>query len=141
MTYYEWFATHAAKHRAVMEKLSHLSDAQVIAYFRFENMVEKESDFCPLYESNQKCHDVAELNCYLCACPYFRFNDEGIDRIEGKTRYSFCSIDSEDGERYVSEHAIHQNCAGCTIPHDEKFIAKVFDPDWSTIMKKSPPKG
>lgn len=140
MTYKEWFDAHAAKHAAIMEKLTRLSDDEVIEYFRFENMVIHESDFCPLYAENKKCHDVAELNCYLCACPHFRFNDEGIDKVEGKTRYSLCSIDSKDGARYENDNAIHQNCAGCTVPHDEKFVAKVFDHDWWNIMKKSPPK-
>lgn len=140
MTYNDWFETHAAKHRVIMDKLFHLRDDEVIEYFRFENMVIHENDFCPLYAENKKCHDVAELNCYLCACPHFRFNDEGIDKIEDKTRYSLCSIDSKDGARYENENAIHQNCAGCAVPHDEKFIAKVFDHDWSSVMKKSPPK-
>jgi hypothetical protein len=140
MTYNDWFEAHAAKHRVIMDKLSHLRDDEVIKYFRFENMVIHESDFCPLYAENKKCHDVAELNCYLCACPHFRFNDEGIDKVKDKTRYSLCSIDSKDGARYENDNAIHQNCAGCTVPHDEKFIAKVFDSDWSSIMKKSPPK-
>lgn len=138
MTYKDWFDTHAAKHRVILDKLAHLSDAEVIAYFRFENMVEKERDFCPLYAQNKKCHDIPRLNCYLCACPHFRFNDKGIDTVEDKTRYSFCSIQSTDGECFITDTAIHQNCAGCTIPHDEKFIAKVFDRDWGNIMKKSP---
>lgn len=138
MTYKEWFDSHAAKHRVILEKLSHLSDAEVIAYFRFENMVEKESDFCLLYTDNKKCHDILHLNCYLCACSHFRFNDAGIDTVEHRIRYSLCSIESFDGERFITDTAIHQNCAGCTVPHDEKFIAKVFDRDWSNIMKKSP---
>lgn len=138
MTYREWFEAHAAKHRVILDKLSHLTDDEVIKYFRFENMVQYESDFCPLYAENRKCHEIEELNCYLCACPHFRFNDEGIDTLEHKIRYSLCSIESADGERFITDTAIHQNCAGCTVPHDEKFIAKVFDREWRKIMKKSP---
>ncbi len=47
-------------------------------------MVEKENDFCLLYKDNKKCHDYEDLNCYLCACPYFRFDDEGISKKRGK---------------------------------------------------------
>lgn len=138
MSYKKWFDAHAAKHRAIMEKLTHLSDEEVIEYFRFENMVQHESDFCPLYAENKKCHDMAELNCYLCACPNFRFNDAGFSIEEGKTLFSTCSIESPDGDRYVSDTAIHQNCAGCIVPHRESYIRKVFDRDWLNIMKEVP---
>ncbi|MBV5335097.1 MAG: hypothetical protein JZU49_04755 [Sulfuricurvum sp.] len=138
MTYKQWFETHAYKHRVIMDKLTHLSDAEVIAYFRFENMVQHEPNFCPLYAEHTKCHDTEELNCYLCACPNFRFNDEGFAHEEGKTLFSTCSIDSLDGDRFSTDTAIHQNCAGCLVPHYELYIAKVFDRNWATIMDKSP---
>lgn len=138
MTYRDWFDTHAAKHRAIMKKLTHLSDEEVIKYFRFENMVEKESDFCPLYAENKKCHETEELNCYLCACPNFRFNDAGFDFEEGKTLFSSCSIDSPEGDRFLTETAIHQNCAGCIVPHRETYITKIFDRNWRTIMRDVP---
>ena len=138
MSYKQWFDAHAAKHAAIMEKLTRLSDEEVIEYFRFENMVVNESDFCPLYAENRKCHDTEELNCYLCACPNFRFNDGGFSTEEGKTIFSTCSIESPDGDRYVSDTAIHQNCAGCIIPHRESYIKKVFDRNWLTIMKEVP---
>ncbi|MBV5320199.1 MAG: hypothetical protein JZU62_00775 [Sulfuricurvum sp.] len=138
MTYKQWFDAHASKHRAIMDKLSALSDDEVIEYFRFENMVEKESDFCPLYVENKKCHDTEDLNCYLCACPNFRFNDAGFHNVGDKTLFSTCSIDSPDGDRFITDTAIHQNCAGCLVPHSELYIAKVFDRNWGTIMNKSP---
>jgi hypothetical protein len=138
MSYRKWFDAHAQKHQAIMNKLTHQSDDEVIEYFRFENMVQHESDFCPLYSSNKKCHDTEELNCYLCACPNFRFNDEGFSVEEGKTLFSTCSIESPEGDRYVGEKAIHQNCAGCIVPHRESYIRKVFDRNWLTIMKEVP---
>lgn len=138
MSYRQWFEAHAAKHRQIVQKLSHLSDQEVIAYFRFENMAVNEPDFCPLYAENRKCHDTPDLNCYLCACPHFRFNDEGFASEEGKTLYSTCSIDSPAGERYIAETAIHQNCAGCLIPHRESTIKSLFDRDWLAVMKEVP---
>lgn len=138
MSYKEWFDAHAAKHAAIMEKLSRLGDEEVITYFRFENMVVQEPEFCPLYAENRKCHDTEELNCYLCACPNFRFNDAGFRTEEGKTLFSTCAIESPDGERYLGEDAIHQNCAGCLVPHRESYIRKVFDRDWKAIMHEVP---
>ena len=69
MTYAEWFDAHAEKHRAIMEKLlaRGFGKAEIIDYFDFDNMVEAEPAFCPLYAEKKKCHDMEGLNCYLCA--------------------------------------------------------------------------
>ncbi|MCF6205586.1 MAG: hypothetical protein L3J47_01645 [Sulfurovum sp.] len=140
MSYSEWFKTHGKKHAAVMEKLTHLSDEEVIRYFRFENMVQHEPDFCPLYAKHQKCHDMEDLNCYLCACPNFRFDDAGFKEIECKRLMSYCAINSKDGAVFEGEDALHQNCTGCTVPHHEAYIKSVFDRDWFKIMRKVPSK-
>lgn len=136
MTYNSWFKSHGLKHKNIMKKLEHLSDADVIKYFRFENMVENEPDFCFLYKDNKKCHDMEELNCYLCACPNFRFNDEGVSKKGSQILYSTCSIDSKDGAQFVYDDAIHQDCSGCTVPHHEAYIKKYFSRDWFEIMRK-----
>ena len=136
MTYLSWFQSHGKKHKAILKKLAQLSDDEVIAYFRFENMVEKEPDFCLLYKEKKKCHDMEVLNCYLCACPNFRFKDEGFKKFEGKTLFSTSHIDSKDGAQYILDDAIHQNCSGCLVPHHEAYIKKVFDRDWFKIMKE-----
>jgi hypothetical protein len=141
MSYKKWFDAHGAKHAAIMKKLEHLSDEEVIEYFRFENMVQHEPEFCPLYAENKKCHDTPELNCYLCACPNFRFNDAGFGTEGEKTLYSTCAIESPDGERYVGEKAIHQNCAGCLVPHRESYIRKVYERNWFKIMQEVPCEG
>ena len=135
MTYSEWFYQHGDKHKAIMDRLEHLTMDEVIRYFRFENMVEKEPDFCELYAENKKCHDIPGLNCYLCACPHFRFKEKGFHVREGKTLYSTCSISSKEGKRFVSEDAIHQDCSQCYIPHSESYIKRVFDRDWFEIME------
>ena len=135
MSYSKWFTAHGNKHKEIMKKLTTLSDDEVIAYFRFENMVKKEPDFCPLYKKNKKCHEIEILNCYLCACPNFRFDDEGIAKKESKPIYSICNIDSKDGDIFQTENAIHQNCSGCLVPHQEAYIKKHFSRDWFDIMK------
>ena len=135
--YADWVQEHARKHARIVEKLKHLDKEALIAYFRYENMVQNEPDFCPLYAQNKKCHDMSDLNCYLCACPNFRFDDEGI-KMEGKrTLYSYCSIDSKDGSRYVLEDAIHQDCSKCLVPHKEAYIREHFSRDWAKIMGKT----
>ena len=99
-------------------------------------MVEKENDFCPLYAKNKKCHDMQELNCYLCACPNFRFNDEGIKKVDNKTQYSLCDIKSKDGRQGIYGEKIHQDCSKCTVPHSKEYVKKHFDYEWKKIMQR-----
>lgn len=138
MGYRSWFDEHAKKHKKIVDKLlqNNLSKDEIIKYFEFENMVENEKDFCPLYAENKKCHDIKYLNCYFCACPNFRFSDEGIEKVDDKTKYSFCSIDSSQGQQSVYDTAIHQNCSRCSVPHLEKYVNEKFDLDWKNAMKE-----
>ena len=136
MTYSQWFKQHGEKHAKIMQKLTHLSDNEVIEYFRFENMVEKEPDFCPLYAKNQKCHDMEQLNCYLCACPYFRFNDDGLYIKEKRIYYSDCSIHAKKGKKFIAENAVHQDCSLCLLPHKVSFIQKIFKREWFAMMQE-----
>jgi hypothetical protein len=141
MSYSSWFRQHGEKHARIMEKLSSCSDDEIIAYFRFENMVEHEPDFCPLYRERKKCHEMENLNCYLCACPYFRFNDAGFKEVKGKKLQSYCSIEAKGGTLFEGEEAWHQDCSGCTIPHHEHYIKKHFQRDWFKIMQDVVPAG
>ncbi len=136
MTYEEWFLKQGELHASVMKKLINKTNDEVIEYFKFENMVNNEPDFCPLYKENKKCHDMEDLNCYLCACPNFRFDDNGFEKTsDGKTLYSICSINCKDGSQFIGENYIHQNCSDCVIPHKKKYIKKNFSRNWFEVMK------
>jgi len=134
MSYISWYKEHGEKHKVIVEKMKHLSDDELIAYFRFENMVKNEADFCPLYKENKKCHDLEKLNCYFCACPNFRFDDAGWES-KGKTYFSTCNIDSKDGGLFEHEGTVHQDCSKCGVPHSEAYIKKHFSRDWFAVMK------
>lgn len=138
MGYQEWFEAHGKKHRKLVDQLksSGLNPEEIIAYFDFENMVKKEPGFCPLYTENKKCHEMEQLNCYLCACPFFRFNDHGIQKKGQATVMSCCEIDSKKGQEYHLNNKIHQDCSNCLVPHKTKFIHKMFQTDWFAIMKE-----
>lgn len=128
MSYKSWHDEHAQKHKKLVDKLSHLSDEELIEYFDFENMVQKEPDFCIMYAKNQKCHDMETLNCYLCACPNFRV---------GKSS-STCDINSKDGGSITAKDGfIHQDCSKCTVPHKVSYVKKNFNRDWKEIMSKN----
>ena len=127
MSYESWIKQHSIKHEKLMKKLSHLSDDEVIKYFDYENMVKNEPDFCPLFKEPKKCHDIDELNCYLCACPNFRLSQAK----------STCNINSKDGGSIVSKKDgfIHQDCSKCSVPHTKEYVKKHFNRSWSFIMK------
>ncbi|MBU1216559.1 hypothetical protein KJ870_01335 [bacterium] len=138
MSYTSWFDAHAAKHKKIVQKLQkqEFTKEQIIDYFDFENMVKAEPEFCPLYAEHKKCHEMESLNCYLCACPNFRFKDEGVGKIEDKTQYSFCDIDSKDGAQGIYGESIHQDCSKCGVPHHRSYVEKHFDLDWKKVMQK-----
>jgi Zn-finger protein len=137
MTYLAWYKRHGEKHRQLMQKLEGMSNEEIITYFDFDHMKKTHPDFCPLYRDSKKCHDMEHLNCYLCACPYFRFDDEGLYQEKGKTVYSLCTIDAAEGKRFESGEAIHQDCSGCLLPHRRSFVRKHFSKEWFEIMQQS----
>ena len=134
MSYRSWFEEHGKKHRVIVDRLISLdySEDMIIEYFDFDNMVEKENDFCMLYKEPKKCHDMEKLNCYMCACPNFRFDDEGIKIYAQKTVMSECVV--HNGEEFAHEDKIHQNCASCSVPHHETYVKKHFSLDWFEMM-------
>jgi Zn-finger protein len=126
MSYTKWFKNHAKKHQDIVKNID---KSDPIEYFKWENISKTNIDFCPLFAKNKKCHNTKDLNCYLCACPNFRFNDDG------KKVKSWCSINSVDGRQIEHNGIVHQDCSGCTIPHDKDYIKDHFDVDWLNIMK------
>ena len=136
MSYASWFVRHAKRHKKIVDKLlaDNFSTAEIIQYFDFDNMVEKEKKFCPLYQEPRKCHDMEKLNCYLCACPHFRFNDDGLDTYNGSKILSKCEINN--GTKLKSKDVIHHDCSTCSVPHHQEYVLKNFDTDWKKIMKE-----
>jgi len=136
-SYASWFKDFGDKHHLLTQRLikEGLNQEEIIKYFRFENMVKKENDFCELYKTNTKCHEMEVLNCYLCACPNFRFN-ASPKTVDKKIVHSTCSINSKNGALFEHENNIHQDCSGCKIPHQENYIKEHFSPKWTEIMKE-----
>lgn len=125
MTYEEWIKQHEKKHNAIMKKLTHLSIDEIIDYFDYDSMVKNEPDFCPLYKLNTKCHPMKNLNCYICACPFFQIEQH----------QSVCKIDSPKGSQIQgSDNFLHQDCSNCSVPHHKKFIKEHFDYNWKKMI-------
>ncbi len=134
MKYSEWMRAHGEKHDEIVSLLSGKSVDEIIDYFDYDNMRSRHPDFCPLYKKNQKCHEIERLNCFLCGCVYFRYNDDGIDESEGRIRYSKCSISARKSREFIACDAIHLDCSECDIPHRASVAKKHFDKKWSAMM-------
>ncbi len=134
MSYRKWFEEHAARHAAIVSTLSHLDDAELIEYFDYENMRRMHPEFCPLYKEGTKCHDMEKLNCYMCACPYFRFDDAGAEEGDMR-RFSSCSIEAKDARTFRHENSLHNDCSHCLLPHRSGFVAKHFSRSFREMME------
>lgn len=136
MSYEAWFGEHAKKHEAIVEKLKaqDFGQDEIIRYFEYENMAKLETWFCPLYADGIKCHEMKNLNCYLCGCPNFRFCDDGLGEYNSKSIKSRCTIHSGKQTAYGDE--IHQDCSSCTVAHHEPFVKKNFKESWEEIMRE-----
>lgn len=137
MGYEDWYIQHGKKHRKIVEKLVALgyTKDRIIEYFDFDSMVVNEPDFCVLYAQPKKCHAIEQLNCFLCACPLFRFNDNGVELRGNHEVRSFCMVDSKHGSQRLYGEVIHQDCTNCTVPHSKKYVQKNFGINWFEVMR------
>ena len=116
MTYGSWREDFFKKRNTIVDRLKKFeySQEEIIDYFEYENMAERESNFCPLYKLERKCHNVEYLNCYHCACPHFMLENEN----------SYCEIDSKFADNIVINNNKICDCTNCVIPHTKKFNLK-----------------
>ncbi len=130
MTFKSWEETHNQKVNNILEKLREISPEDIVKYFDFDNMVIYEQDFCPLYASNTKCHDVKTLNCYFCGCPYFKKSDDKpLFMLDGVKIMSTCSINAKEVKAFVLDGIQQCDCSGCDIPHKKSFVTKYINTD------------
>ena len=132
MTYAEWIEDHNNKVSEILSRIDFKSNEELIDYFEYDNMKDKEKDFCPLYGMKKKCHDIDNLNCYYCACPYFAINP--TPRTTGKTTIgSICTINSKHKGTFLENPdennvvKVHCDCTNCFIPHKASFAKKFLN--------------
>ena len=132
MTYEEWHKEHNQKKKNILKNLEGKSYECIVNYFDYDNMKQNEEGFCPLYKQNKKCHNIDNLNCFFCGCPFFVYSDNipvYYDRLKQVKHYSVCSIKSKFAKEfsYVDNNGvkcINCDCSGCTIPHSKKFVER-----------------
>lgn len=128
MTFTEWVITHNNKKEDILLKIKDLSKKEQIQYFDYDNMIKKELNFCPLYKLNTKCHDIKDLNCFLCACPYFEYSDNTpLSVTKDINVMSRCSINAKEASSYTTKGIQQCDCSNCTVPHNKSLALKVFN--------------
>jgi len=129
MTYTEWETYDNNRRKLIINKLQAQgkSTIEIVDYFDFDNMKNKENNYCDLYKTNTKCHDIEKLNCFFCGCPYFKYDDDGLSLENDKTIYSKCTINAIKGSKFITDTAIHHDCSNCIIPHRPTFVYTKID--------------
>ena len=89
----------------------------IVRDFNYENRKEEHPEECPC-NSLGKCHDITDLNCLFCYCPWY--NNE--------TSEGGCRIGNPlgTGKWFNREgHPISNevwDCSDCLYPHQEKTV-------------------
>ena len=98
---------------------------KIVEEFDFENQKKKNPEKCPCY-SKEKCHEISELNCFLCYCPEY----------DNTKKEGGCRRGSEKGKWLFNEKLPAGkiwDCSNCSYPHKkeivEKYLKSVFGID------------
>ena len=89
--------------------------SQTISEYRYDVRKVSNPDACPCYSNNIRCHNLENLNCMLCYCPFY-----DMDKLEGG-----CLRKSPQGKWY--EHSRLPkgkiwDCSDCNYPHIEENV-------------------
>lgn len=116
MSYSDWVRQNEKKKNEVVDRLKkkNFTDEQIFEYFNYDNMRVKEPNFCILYKTGEKCHDIKNLNCFYCACPYFVLNNSVNPKIK-----SYCSNPKGNPKilKNKKKGFTFIDCSNCVIPH------------------------
>lgn len=73
MIYTAWMKDFLARRERLesLLRLQGLSDAEIWSYFSWENMRQREPNYCELYARNQKCHEMDRSTATTAVAPFF----------------------------------------------------------------------
>lgn len=107
------FLTHLnLKKSLIIKQQSFKTVDEMVDYFDFENMSKYQKHFCILYKTGTKCHEIQNLNCFFCACPFYVVQDE---------KHTFCKINSKFASYIVLDDLNICDCTNCHFIH-KKFV-------------------
>lgn len=88
----------------------------IIKETSFEIRSQKHPNECPYYEKRTSCHNIEDLNCFLCICPEY-----SSDKDEGG-----CKLNHQSG-KWHSPYPYSQSrrvwdCSDCPFPHFPTYV-------------------
>tara|TARA_Y100000310_G_scaffold49946_1_gene46110 strand:- start:155 stop:577 length:423 start_codon:yes stop_codon:yes gene_type:complete len=96
----------------------------IVEQTSFKVRSKNQPDECPYYPSKGGCHDLNDLNCFLCACPNY----------DSKSFEGGCKIESSLGGWHYHKNLPTRrvwDCSGCFINHSsgeaKDYIKENFD--------------
>jgi Zn-finger protein len=93
----------------------------ILKEFNFQNRRYEHLDECPCNGSSP-CHDIKDLNCLLCYCPWYdNSNPEGGCKIENPLKKGkwFYREGNEISDKVW-------DCSDCIYPHQEKIVRETL---------------
>jgi Zn-finger protein len=106
--------------------------SSIIDYMSFKNRSKRDTSLCPQYKGKnpKPCHEVKDLNCFLCACPNYE-----SEKLEGG-----CKINSKKGKFHYHKNlpkGMVWDCSDCNINHSPKEIEKYLLKNLEKLIKMS----
>ena len=102
---------------------------RIVAEFSYKTRKQKFPDACICYLQDKPCHDMENLNCFLCYCPFYdRSKEEGG-----------CLKNSKDGEWFYSKKLYAGkvwDCSNCTITHEDTFVFDFLEKSMNLSQKQ-----
>ena len=96
--------------------LTEINSPVIISETSFQIRSKKHSEQCPYYAQEKPCHDIKDLNCFLCVCPEYH-----SDMDEGG-----CRINNQSGKWHspypYSKSGKVWDCSDCSFPHFQAHI-------------------
>jgi len=102
--------------KKLAEKIIEKRISILIEEWDFEKRKKTHPEECLCYQQNKKCHDIENLNCLLCFCPYY---DTSVK--EGK-----CKINSQSAKYRETSKGKILDCSDCIIPHKKEIVKNIL---------------
>ena len=88
----------------------------LIDEFDFEKRRSSNSEECICYQQNKKCHDLENLNCLFCYCPFY-----DLSAKEGG-----CKMNSSKGKYVGNCQGKIWDCSDCDFPHKKENVKDIL---------------
>ena len=101
---------------------------EIIEHTSYDIRSLEHPDRCSYYSSGEKCHDLEDLNCFLCACPNYQSG-----KLEGG-----CEINSNNGKWHHHKNlpkGFVWDCTDCQTNHGPEEVKHYIKENFDELKK------